>query len=55
MPVAQAARARERATKPGYLFDAIVLSQDPRNPAIFGQPGIVTAVFKGGVAVLPHP
>ena len=36
--------------KPGYLFDAIILNQDPSDPTIFMQPGAVAGVFKGGIA-----
>jgi len=41
--------------QPGYVFDAIVLDQDPGNPVIFEQPGAVAGVFKAGVPVVPHP
>ena len=40
---------------PGYQFDAIVLDQDPADPAIFTRPGCVTGVFQRGVPVVPHP
>jgi len=38
----------------GYQFDAILLDQDPVDPAIFARPGCVTAVFQRGVPVVPH-
>jgi hypothetical protein len=41
--------------QPGYVFDAIVLDQDPGDPVIFEQPGTVAGVFKAGVPVVPHP
>ena len=41
--------------QPGYIFDAIVLDQDPTDPVIFEQPGAVAGVFKAGVPVVPHP
>jgi imidazolonepropionase-like amidohydrolase len=40
--------------QPGYIFDAIILDQDPSNPAIFEQPGAVVGVFKSGVPVVRH-
>jgi imidazolonepropionase-like amidohydrolase len=40
---------------PGYVFDAIVLDQDPGDPSVFERPGTVTGVFKAGVPVVPHP
>jgi imidazolonepropionase-like amidohydrolase len=40
---------------PGYAFDAIVLDEDPGDLSAFAEPGAVTGVFKGGVAVLTHP
>ncbi len=41
--------------RPGYIFDAIVLDQDPGDPVIFERPGAVAGVFKAGVPVVPHP
>jgi cytosine/adenosine deaminase-related metal-dependent hydrolase len=41
--------------QPGYVFDAIVLDQDPGDPVIFEQPGAVAGVFKAGVPVVSHP
>jgi imidazolonepropionase-like amidohydrolase len=41
--------------RPGYIFDAIVLDQDPSDPVIFERPGAVAGVFKAGLPVLPHP
>jgi imidazolonepropionase-like amidohydrolase len=40
---------------PGYLFDAILLDDDPGDLSVFGRPGGVTGVFKGGRPVLAHP
>jgi imidazolonepropionase-like amidohydrolase len=40
---------------PGYVFDAIVLDEDPTNIAIFGRGDAVRGVFKGGEAVVAHP
>jgi imidazolonepropionase-like amidohydrolase len=40
---------------PGYLFDAILLDQDPGDLSLFAQPGGVTGVFKGGGVALAHP
>jgi imidazolonepropionase-like amidohydrolase len=39
---------------PGYQFDAILLDEDPADPAIFTRPGCVTGVFQRGMAVVPH-
>lgn len=39
---------------PGYVFDAIVLDEDPSDIAVFGRPGSVTGVFKGGAMVVEH-
>jgi imidazolonepropionase-like amidohydrolase len=39
----------------GYVFDAIVLDEDPSDPALFAKPGCVTGVFKAGVPVVEHP
>jgi imidazolonepropionase-like amidohydrolase len=39
---------------PGYVFDAIVLDEDPGDLSVFLEPGAVTGVFKGGVAAVPH-
>ena len=41
--------------RPGCVFDAIVLDQDPGDPAIFERPGAVAGVFKAGAPVVPHP
>lgn len=35
---------------PGYVFDAVVLGDDPSDVAIFRTPGTVREVFKAGVA-----
>lgn len=40
---------------PGYIFDAIVLDEDPTNLAIFAKPGSVSGVFKNGIPVVEHP
>ena len=40
---------------PGYVFDAIVLDEDPGDLSVFLEPGAVTGVFKGGVAAVAHP
>jgi imidazolonepropionase-like amidohydrolase len=40
---------------PRYVFDAIVLDEDPGDLSAFGRPGTVTGVFKAGVPVVPHP
>ena len=39
---------------PGYEFDAVLLDEDPADPAIFTRPGCVTGVFQRGVPVVPH-
>jgi imidazolonepropionase-like amidohydrolase len=40
---------------PGYVFDAILLDEDPSDISVFGRPGSVTGVFKGGATVVEHP
>lgn len=40
---------------PGYVFDAIVLDDDPGDLEAFSRPGAVTGVFQAGRAVVPHP
>jgi imidazolonepropionase-like amidohydrolase len=40
---------------PGYVFDAIVLDEDPGDLSVFLEPGAVTGVFKAGAAAVPHP
>jgi imidazolonepropionase-like amidohydrolase len=40
---------------PGYLFDAVVLDDDPGDLSGFAEPGAVSGVFQGGRAVAPHP
>jgi imidazolonepropionase-like amidohydrolase len=40
---------------PGYVFDAIVLDEDPGDLSRFGEPGVVTGVFKGGEPAVGHP
>jgi imidazolonepropionase-like amidohydrolase len=39
----------------GFVFDAIVLDQDPGDLSAFAEPGAVSGVFKGGAAVVAHP
>jgi imidazolonepropionase-like amidohydrolase len=39
---------------PGYVFDAILLDQDPGDLSCFLEPGAVTGVFKAGAPVVPH-
>jgi imidazolonepropionase-like amidohydrolase len=39
---------------PGYVFDAIVLDEDPGDLASFARREIVTGVFKSGAPVVPH-
>jgi imidazolonepropionase-like amidohydrolase len=40
---------------PGYIFDAIVLDEDPGDLSVFDRGGVVTGVFKGGKAAVAHP
>jgi imidazolonepropionase-like amidohydrolase len=40
---------------PGYVFDAIVLEEDPGDLSVFLEPGAVTGVFKAGVPAVRHP
>jgi imidazolonepropionase-like amidohydrolase len=40
---------------PGFIFDAIVLDEDPGDLSLFLEPGAVTGVFKAGAPALPHP
>jgi len=40
---------------PGFVFDAILLDEDPSDLGVFERPGSVTGVFKAGVAAVPHP
>jgi imidazolonepropionase-like amidohydrolase len=40
---------------PGYIFDAILLDEDPGDLSLFARPGAVTGVFKQGRPVVPHP
>lgn len=39
----------------GYVFDAIVLDDDPGDLEGLAEPGAVTGVFRAGRAVVPHP
>lgn len=40
---------------PGYVFDAILLDEDPSDISVFGRRNAVTGVFKGGQIVVEHP
>ena len=40
---------------PGYVFDAIVLDEDPGDLSLFRRPGAVTGVFKAGLPAVRHP
>lgn len=40
---------------PGYVFDAIVLDQEPSDLARLSEPGAVTGVFQRGRPVVEHP
>jgi imidazolonepropionase-like amidohydrolase len=40
---------------PGYVFDAILLDEEPGDLSLFSRPGAVTGVFKEGRPVLRHP
>lgn len=40
---------------PGYVFDAVVLDDDPGDLSLFRDPGAVRGVFKAGRAIVPHP
>jgi hypothetical protein len=39
---------------PGYVFDAIVLDEDPGDLSCFERPGAVKGVYQAGVAVKRH-
>jgi cytosine/adenosine deaminase-related metal-dependent hydrolase len=39
---------------PGYVFDALVLEEDPTNIAVFGRGDAVRGVFQGGRPVVAH-
>lgn len=41
--------------EPGYVFDAILLDEDPGDLSRFAEPGAPTGVFRSGRPVLPHP
>src|SRR5205823_3030585 len=45
---------RHGRIEPGYVFDAIVLDEDPGDLSLFAEPGAVTGVFKAGAAIVPH-
>lgn len=40
---------------PGFVFDAVVLDEDPGDLEVLAEPGAVTGVFQAGRAVVPHP
>jgi imidazolonepropionase-like amidohydrolase len=40
---------------PGFVFDAILLDEDPSDLRAFARPEVVTGVFKHGRPVRPHP
>ncbi len=40
---------------PGYVFDSIVLDEDPGDLELFARPGCVSGVFKDGAPVVAHP
>jgi imidazolonepropionase-like amidohydrolase len=39
---------------PGFVFDAILLDEDPGDLSCFLEPGAVTGVFRSGVPVVAH-
>lgn len=39
---------------PGYVFDAVIIDQDPRDTAVFLQDRPISAVFQRGRVVRPH-
>jgi imidazolonepropionase-like amidohydrolase len=39
----------------GYVFDAIILEEDPSDTTIFTRPGAARGVFKAGVPSVRHP
>lgn len=39
---------------PGFIFDAVVVDEDPSSPSIFEDPEVATGVFKSGRAVRRH-
>jgi imidazolonepropionase-like amidohydrolase len=40
---------------PGYVFDAILLDEDPGDLGVFDRGGGIGGVFKAGRPVVPHP
>ena len=40
---------------PGFVFDAIVLDEEPGDLACFERPSVAKGVFKAGVPVVAHP
>ena len=40
---------------PGYLFDAILLDEEPGNLSLFAEPGAVAGVLEHGQPVVRHP
>jgi imidazolonepropionase-like amidohydrolase len=41
--------------EPGFVFDAVVLDQDPGDLSCFAEPGSVTGVFRAGRPAVRHP
>ena len=39
---------------PGYVFDAVLLDEDPGDLSAFAEPGTVTGVFRAGVPAVAH-
>jgi imidazolonepropionase-like amidohydrolase len=39
---------------PGYVFDAVLIDQDPRNMSVFLQDRPISAVFQHGRVIRPH-
>jgi imidazolonepropionase-like amidohydrolase len=39
---------------PGFVFDAVLLDEDPADLSSFHERGVVTGVFKNGEAIVPH-
>jgi imidazolonepropionase-like amidohydrolase len=40
---------------PGYVFDAVLLDDDPSDVTLFERSGAVSGVFKAGEPVVRHP
>lgn len=41
--------------EPGYIFDAVLLDEDPGDLSRFAERGAVTGVFQSGRPAVPHP